>query len=348
LNFLRVLGALVRKDFEDAFRNQTVWLALLVPVILATVMHQVSKPQDARRPLVGIVAGADSGLARNLEQKEALKVQRLGTIEDGLRSLDAHKLVVLIQCGPDFDRELRGGSFPRVSLTVDSTRPTQVAIVRYVLDASLREQAGQDIPADIAVVNQRGGKGLFQESFVAAWILFSTLSALGISASSVGEEKEAGTLQQITQSPATTSEILLGKAVVGFALALASASLIFALNASPSASWLRALVLMGTGAIAFSLMGVAIGLLAEGPTAINAWTGLVFIGLFVPAALAETSEMMSKIAAWSPAFYFQDGLIQALLGRRELASLTASYGSLVIVAVLATWVGARRLRNLSN
>ena len=347
MNYSRAILAIVRKDLEDAFRNQTVLFALVVPILLATMLHKVQNPDDVRRPQVAVFASNDSGMCRSLELSDALKVVRVRSYPEGMERLDSRKAVVLINCSEDFDEQLLKGSFPEVHLTVDPSRPIQVEIVRGELRNTLREQAGQKLSADITVEGYKSKHGSFQESWVAAWILFTTLTALSISASSMGEEKEAGTLQQIIQSPATTSQILIGKAVVGSALATISAALIFVLNASPSASWLNAILLVSLGTTAFSLLGVAIGLLAEGPTAINSWTGLVFIGLFVPAALAETSQTMSRIAVWSPAFYFQDGLLKSLLGQKELSNLVEGFVALSILAVLALGVGAGRLRRLS-
>ncbi|CAN0491298.1 unnamed protein product, partial [Phaeothamnion confervicola] len=179
------------------------------------------------------------------------------------------------------------------------------------------------------------------------WVLFAVISSLAVSASSMVEEKEAGTLQQILMTPATLPQVILGKVAAGSVLAGISALLVLAWSAPKGASWSSLLLLLIVGVVAFSSTGTLVGLLAEGATAANAWTGLLFLALFVPVSLAETSRLMSEIAVLTPAYYLYDGLQRSLVSGAPPAGVALHLGVLCLFTVVIVGASSRRLRKMA-
>lgn len=312
------------------------WLILLGPVLMALLMGRATQESDVKRPGVAVFAPPESGLARVLSASELLQVRTVSSAEEGERLLQSRQVAVYLSIPSGFDEQLLNGEVPRLDLSVDATRPTQVALAREALRSALRDQAGQELPADVRVV--KATRALLG-SQISLWIVFGLMSALTISASSMVEEKEAGTLQQILTTPVPFILVILGKVLVGATLAVLSAGLVLALN-SPSHefSWISVGLLIVTGAVVFSSMGTLLGLFVDGVTAASAWSGLLFVLLFLPCTLGEISQTMSRLAVWSPAYHLHDGLQRALL-----VGATPGQLGLPLAVLGGTWLGTALL-----
>ena len=328
-------------------RTQTALLVLLTPVLLSWVFARTARSEDFRKPIALVVEAAPSGLVRVLKVSEAVIVREVPDRAQAEALLRNREGNAILEIPAGFDEQLAAQAFPQLQLHLDESAPTQVAVLREALRAALREQSGQELPADIRVSFEGRRKEGAKMKFLSLWLLFALVSSLAVSASSMLEEKEAGTLQQILLSPASLSQVILGKVAAGSLLAGASALFVLLLNAPTGASWSSLALLLLTGVVAFSSLGTLVGILAEGATATNAWTGLLFLALFVPVSLAETSQTMSAVAHWSPAFYLYDGLHQGLVGGSTVNGLAQQIGVLVVMTLAVVAFAGYRLKRAS-
>lgn len=340
---LRRLRWLVWKDLLDATRSQVALLVLVSPLCLAGVLRITEKDDLASIP-VAVVAPGDSGLIRAMVSKhKALMVTRYTNRAEGLEQLRPGGAVLFIEVGKDFDRQLLAGERPEVLVWEGDSRPTQVALARELLRESVGRQGGVKVPARIETPRKGGGT---KDMMFLPLVVMAALSAMVVAASNLVEEKEAGTLQQMLLSPAGSTEMWAGKLVVSSALGTLAAMSVVALRGTTLSSFGSALGLTLAASFVFAALGGVIGLLAKGPTAASSWTGFLFFGLFVPVALSETSQTLSRWAKFSPAYPLYDGLQRTVLAQESATTLAAHFGVFLALGALLTLVGSRLLSRL--
>ena len=335
---------LARKDLIESLRNQVALIVLVSPFLLAWVFQSTGQSRDLKLFPLALLAPADSGVARVLEQHPGLEVQRFSTLEPALKQLERRELTLVVEVDGHFDRALLAGERPTLKLWSDPSRPTQVALAREYLRGSLRQMAGQQVPARIEAQVLPGRPRSAGDLWLASTVLLAALSAMVVTASNIAEEKEAGTLQQMLLSPASLTEVWLGKLVVGSALGTAAAMSVVALRSPGGAAFGSCLGLTLVASLVFAATGGIIGLLANGSAATSSWTGLCFIAFFVPASLSETSQSMSRWAQVSPAYYLYDGIQRTVLAQEPVTTLLVNFGILVSLGLSMTFVGRHLLK----
>lgn len=338
---LKRLGWLLAKDLLESLRSHTALVVLFSPLLLALLLQTLTG-KDLKPVRIGVVAARDSGLVRNLSRNPALLVDSLASLEEAQLQLRQQRLTLVVQVDPDFDTQLLAGQRPLVRVWGDRGHPTQVALAREALRGSLRDQMGQSLPARIESQTMAGKEA--RDFFLASSVLLASMSAMVIAAANLVEEKEAGTLQLILLSPASPTELWIGKLAVSTALGTLAAMLVVALCGPSLSSFGAALGLTLVASFVFAALGGIIGLLANGPASASSWTGLCFIALFAPASLSETSQALSRWAKVSPAFYLYDGLQRTMLAQEPASSQVYNLGILFVFGVTLTLVGGRLLR----
>ncbi|MEW6278962.1 MAG: ABC transporter permease, partial [Candidatus Eremiobacterota bacterium] len=122
---------------------------LFGPVLLSMFMARSFAGVDVRRPEVAVFDPGNSGLVRALTASDLIRVARVDSREQGVSRVRQGRVPACLSVPPTFDEELEQDRFPRLDLTVDETYRGQVALIREALRGALRQQAGQEIPADI-------------------------------------------------------------------------------------------------------------------------------------------------------------------------------------------------------
>ena len=344
---MRLILLQLFKDLRDMLATHTAILILVTPVALSAVLNRTTHRDDLRKVKLAIHAPQDSGLRRNLELSETVYLIDVAGDDDGRALVQQRQANAYLDVPEGFDKQLQGKEYPRLNVLVDEAFPTQKELLRATLRHATSLEAGQDLAADIRTTPVGNAVVGASVNLLSLWILFAVISSLAVSASSMVEEKEAGTLQQILVTPATLPQVILGKVGAGSVLAGVSALIVFAWNAPEGASWGSVILLLGTGVVAFSSAGTLVGLLAEGAAAANAWTGVIFLGLFVPVSLAETSRWMRSIAVFSPSYYLYDGLQQSLVAGVPPSGLLLQLGVLGLFTVVVVGASSYKLRKLS-
>ncbi|GMU51394.1 MAG: hypothetical protein AMXMBFR33_05400 [Candidatus Xenobia bacterium] len=332
---LRAIIALFGKDLEDAARSQTLLVMLLGPVVLSVLMARSLGAADIRRPLLAVYDPGSSGLVRVLEASELIRIERVSSWSQGRELVERGRAPASLGVPAGFDGSLEQDLFPRLDLAVDESYRGQVAVIREAIRSALREQVGQEIPADIRVDKVREFTGAPRKTLLPIWVVFTTLGALMVTASTLVEEKEKKTLSAILAAPVELWEVLAGKLLSGFFLAALASVLVLALNQGFTRSWLSELALIALGCLAFAGLGTLVGLSVQSQATANAVLSGLYLVLFVPVALADVSQVMFQAARWMPTYYLQSALSQSILGGAGFSEVSRPLLILAVSTLLA-------------
>lgn len=300
----QIVGAIAAKDIAEGWRNRAllgiigaVFLTLLTAQALPMLLGLTGQQN------VVVVAPRQSALTASLAESDALRVSRRTTPEAALAELaQAAGGIIGIFLPPEAEaRLLAGEAVTLEAFTPRATTPGQLAEARETLLAAVRAATGAEASLSVTTLYPGVDAGGRPVMAITSLLLVALVPGLLIVPLLVLEEKETRTLDALLVSPATSGEIVLGKALAGMVFGLVAAAIGLFVFRNLIVHWGLAVAAM----LLVVLLGVAIGLLLGGmfrdQGSLNLWLGLVLLALVVPVGL----RVMPRLAYLGEAGWYR-------------------------------------------
>ncbi|MEN3162635.1 ABC transporter permease [Tistrella mobilis] len=224
------LAALIVKESLQILRDPSaILIAFVLPVVML-FLYADAVSLDIRRVPVGVVAETDDAAARSLAA--AFAGSRYFTVTPARDRRDVEAGVVAgrlrgyVVIPQDFTRRLQTGETPLVQVITDGSQPNTASFVaNYTLGLVAAWQAGREGAAAPAVslvsrfwfnAELESRRALVPGAIAIVMTMIGTL----LTALVVAREWERGTMEAILSTPASVTEILVGKLLPYFALGL--------------------------------------------------------------------------------------------------------------------------------
>jgi len=257
----------------------------------------------------------------------------------------------------------RGGA--DLQLLVDSSNITKAEAIESYTQATLNQVMGEAFPEKNQgppirfvvryLYNPEMKTSVFMVPSVLCMILLMVTMIL--SSSSMAREKEMGTLETLLSSPATTTEILLGKSLPYVALGMVDFPLVIAVAVFGFGVPMRgSLWVLMFCALIFMCNTVALGILLS--TFVknlqqSSMAGFLFIfpaiqlsGVLYP---VENMPWLLKYCAYlDPIMYFVNLMRNIMLKGGDLQVVAFNAGALVVMGALAIWIASKRFHQTLN
>ncbi len=341
---LRIIWAIAAKDIVDGIKNKTtitLILGMAMLMLSAQVLPLVIKLRDL--PSVVVYDAGESHLIEELGASSDVELHQVTSqqaLEETIGEATLSLLGLVIPAGDD-QMTRTDGHLELEGYVAHSADPAEVAEQVDFLEARLTELAGQTVRIDIegnTVFPQPDSDG--QPFMVSVALVLATIivGAFLVPFLMI-EEKETHTMEALLVSPASYSEIVVGKALAGIVYCLSAAAIVFAFSQSMVNHWGLAIL----GAVCGSLFAVAVGLLMgvlfDNPATMSLWMGLVVIVLTVPVLLVNTMasswpEILKTVLPWIPS---------VALGRLFRISFSADVPLAQVLPQLAVVLGSAGL-----
>jgi len=228
------LAALMRKEMLQIRRDpSSILIALVLPVILL-FLFGFAVSLDAGKSRIGLVVEAPSAVAGSLagafDASPYFAVTRARdsrALRDRLGDGDLKGIVVI---PADFARVLAAGTGPRLQVIVDGSDANTAHLVQNYVQGTVQNWAairGGGAPAIALVPRFWFNPDLASRNFLVPGSIVIVMTLVGtlLTALVVAREWERGTMEAMMATPVTGAELLLGKTLPYFALAMASMTL---------------------------------------------------------------------------------------------------------------------------
>ena len=276
---LRRMLALIHKESRQMWRDPaTILMAFVLPVVMI-FLYAYAVSLDLNKVPIGVVLESDSANAQSLAA--AFGGSRYFTVtpardrrevQEGIIGARLRGFVVIPQ---DFDRRLEaGGAQPLVQVVTDGTQPNTAGFVaNYAINVVSAWQAS---------TGHGGGPGVTLEPrfwynaeiesrrflLPGAIAIIMTMIGTLLTAMVVAREWERGTMEAVISTPVSVLEILLGKLLPYFGLAMAATVIctllsIFVFGVPLRGSWLSLLLLSSAFLVPALGQGLVISSIAK-------------------------------------------------------------------------------------
>ena len=350
----RIILAIAKKDIVDAVKNAYVLFALILPLGMSLLLSFMV-PKDGEGSLLDIVI-YDPGQSQLVEQLRGNPAVRLIPVDsaDEVPKRVKEEADGGLALPADFDTAVAAGKTPELRMYYNGRRgESEQAALEQTLEGALRAMAGQTMPARLAPIDvtssdKEGEKQeLSLKGFYLILLLVMALCMVGVFVvpTILVEEKEKHTLQAILVSPASYTDLVVGKALVGLFYALLIALLLLLLNDGFAGNAVVTLLAVILGSLFLVEFGLLQGAMFSTITQVNTWSSIIMLALLIPAMFIlppQPPQPIRMLMRLFPTNYMADAIGLGLSNEATLSSvgldlaILAAFTAIVFGAVI--WV----------
>ncbi len=343
----RIVFAIARKDLVDALKNMYLLFAIILPIAMS-LLFRVLFPSDAGSSgsggMLDIVINdpGKSQLVQYLTDSKQFSMFFVGSADEVKAQVDKDKLGGLV-IPANFDNDVKAGKMPELRVYYNSGRGGLRQSAFYeMVQSGLRSVAGQALPARIifsetadATAGAATSASSFNlSSFYLLLFLIMSLTMVGVFIVPyiLVEEKEKATLKAILVSPATYTDVVLGKGLVGLFYALLVAAILLVMNNGLTGNVLVTVSAIVLGSTLLVLVGLLMGAAFKQLTQVNSWSSIVMLVLMIPGMFGDflpPPEPIATAMKLVPTHYLAAAVTQ---GMNNTATLTSSLINLGVLA----------------
>ena len=240
----RVIKGLVRKEFIQIFRDPKMIMVLFFVPIVQLVMFGLALTSEVKNIQMVVVSKPSAisreVVARSVASKWFKEVKHIdgSNVADPVALLTTHKAeAVLVAPAEGFEYALERQNKP-IQLLINATnaqRAQQVNAYMSQILARVAASHGYNLngPSLIALdVRTLFNPQLNTADFMvpALLVMASFIVLMIVCSMAITKEKEMGTMEKLISSPATTADILLGKAIPYFLLGIVIVTLMLSVG----------------------------------------------------------------------------------------------------------------------
>ncbi|MFZ0614114.1 MAG: ABC transporter permease [Desulfobacterales bacterium] len=367
--FLRIV-ALVRKEFLALMKDKKSRFTIIIPPIVQLLVFGYAATFDLNNVPYAVYDEDRGDAARDLLSRfrgspNFQEVAQLSRNADIAPLIDRKGALMVIHIGPQFSRELLTGGSATLQVIMDGRNSNtamialnyvRAIVTRYNLEW-IQRSGGPSPPARLEI------RAWFNANLESRWFivpgiigLLTLVVTLLVTALSVAREREQGTFDQLLVTPLRPVEILIGKALPGFIIGTAEATVIILITVFWFGVPLRGHVItLYTGLFLFILSAIGFGLMISS-LAVTQQQGLMGAFLFmVPAIIlsgfttpiANMPAVVQKITLLNPLRYFMVVIRGVFLENTPFHLLLSQFWPMAIIGIInlvvAGWLFRHRI-----
>ena len=352
---MSVVGAarVLRKDLELGPRSPIFLYALVFPILATLLIQLVFGGLFNSEPRLGIIDRGHSRITASMENMEGI---RLTTLEDEAElrrrvrdnSLDAG---LILQDG--FDKMVRSGQRPELEFFVGGQSLASDRLILAVTTIDLiRQVEGTVPPVEVQLTTVGNTTTLPLSSRLIPMIVLLALIMAGVflTAFSLVEEKEQGTLEAMLVTPTSVTDILVAKSAMGLILSILMAVVTLALNGALGSRPEALLASLFVGALMSVEIGLIYGTAAKDSQSLFTLVKTLNIVIVAPVIFYIFPDWPQWVAKIFPTYWFLDPIYQVALQGADFSAVWKDLA--VAVAICAAlvpviyWLGRKMTAEL--
>jgi ABC-2 type transport system permease protein len=294
---LRIIWAIASKDIVDAIKNRTT-LSVIISVLFLMVFYQILPKFENGNPPPRLVLVNEGGssLISQLDSDQSFDLVE-ATNQSWMEAYIAHRDFVVLGL-------VLPGSFDGM---VDESRPIalegysihwapdgEADELRTFFEGKLGELVGKEVEINLTgntVFTRPDSRGM---PFLISVMMVLALTIIGITLvpNLMLEEKSSKTIDTLMLSPASSWQLVAGKAVTGVFYCMLALAIAFAFNIALITHWWLAILGGLCGAIFVVSLGLLLGSVIEVRQQLMLWSWVALVPLIMPVFLSLLTDIL--------------------------------------------------------
>jgi ABC-2 type transport system permease protein len=341
---LHVVWTIASKDIVDSLRNKLIislilgmGIMLLMPKAMDLMLVQPATPVLLYDP-------GESRLTTELGDVDQIQVERVRSITEIEQIIGSTGFGLGVEFGlgvpDDFDQVLDAGGQPNLDGYVAWANRTKADQLRTDFEVLIEGVLDRRVPINVKenIVYPPPDSGLWLLMVTVTPVTVILMMGINLVPALLFEEKGTKTLEALLVSPASISQVVVGKALAGLFYVIVSAGVVFAINWTGVVHWdVAILFVLGIGVFSVGV-GLVLGSFFERQQDVVGLTMVllvVFIGaLFVDMLSLEVPAVVQAILPWVPSVALADINRYIFLEFTPWLEIWVKFGSVGIISIL--------------
>jgi ABC-2 type transport system permease protein len=338
--------AIVKKDTIAAIRNSLVLMGLISGVLFAAVYYVL--PANVEETFDLAVYG-ESQVFSQLGGEEGINFHFFESRGEVARAVEENDYVAGLVLPENFDSLLAAGKKPEITLYFNSEQPENVrtsityfielAVEYAALQKPLPQMEGEVLGEDLA------GKHIpLREQSIPLYLVMALVMEMWTISTLIVEESAAGTMRAVLVTPASPSDVILSKGVVGVGYSLLVAVAILVLTKTFRGDLPVLFLGVLLGAILSVTLGLFLGSLTENITGSYIYVGVPLLILILPGLVILLPGVSLSLMKVIPTYYLVDAVNQILNHGAGLSDVWRDFAIVGVCDVMFFFLGVIALR----
>lgn len=350
-----IIAVIAWKDIRDAIRNLYILFAIVLPVGLSFLLGIIfTSSADKASLTISVYDPGQSKLTTQLKGQKDLRILKAETPEQVPQQVMKEAIGGIV-IPADFDRQVEAGQQPELKVYFNGRGGGGGLASFHQL---VREQSWKLVEHNMPVrltfrdVAQPGGKPSREFNPQATFLVLLLVMSLAMVGAFVVptllvEEKEKRTLLALQASPATSSDIVIGKALVGLFYALLTALILLGLNNGWQGNWPLSLLTIVLGALFLILVGLFLGGIFRTTNQVNTWSSIVMVALMLPSwtMMMPFPRELETIFRFVPTYYIGQLIDLSAAGKTTARQVVGPLGVIAVGVAAMFMIVAWRLQH---
>ena len=302
----RIIWAIAIKDIGEAVKNRTILSSVIMLPILIVFYKWLPTLYSPSGTRVVVYDAGQSQLVIELENSPQFRLVRSQSIQVMEEDLDDMPMAALgISIPTDFDQASASGQPPKLDgYVMHWVSPAKAAGLRALFEQQFTEWTGHPVHINIGVLYPRPSSMGPIRSVAITAVVAIMLSGLLIVPNLMLEEKQARTMDALLISPASSGQVVAGKALAGLFYCLALTGLILLINQAVIVQWGLAILTALVNMLLAVALGLALGVFFDRRQPLNMWGMTIMTIILIPVFLnilePVLPESLRDVFNWTP------------------------------------------------
>lgn len=361
----RAILAIARKDAVDVLINKSTLVMLITPLVLAILFAVMGNLLGDKTSKILVYDPGNSQVVSVLksafQNPQVVSADSANAVSsafgpDGAQKKSEYSAGLVVP--KNFDQSLQAGQHPQLALYINGDQvdnQTSALLERSIADYS-RSVADPEPPAQLSTSTINPPDSTVAADVSKFYALAALLASFMVGTSLVPgmmiEEKEKKTLRMLMVSPASWTDIVVGKVLVGLCYQLILSGVVLAITQGFIGQVPIVILFTILGSCFSVALGVLLGCLFRTSSSAGAFAGFVSFLYIVPTffvgSLGELfhAGVIDQAIRVLPTYYLADGAANALENQMTTGvfALDAgiAVGSIVVLFAAAVWALRRQ------
>jgi ABC-2 type transport system permease protein len=344
---LRIIGALISKDFSLFFRNRFFALMTVFGLITYLIIYFLMPSSVDETLKIGFYAPAMPPVFEQM-QEGGLEIEVVESDEALREAVTEGQYVAGVALPAEIMERFNSGQKPQINVYFAADTPEELKDAALVLIRELFYlQTGQPLTIEISeeilgpdmIGMQIPPRDRLRPLFAFILLMFETMGL----ATLIGQEVGRRTIQALLVTPMTVRDLFAAKEIMGASLAFGPAALFMAIVGGMRGQPLVILAALLLGAVLVTGIGFLIGSVAKDMMSAMPWFLVAFIPLLIPAFSVMFPGLITGWVKAIPSYYLVDTLHRAANFGSGWGDVWQSLLMLLGFNIVIFWIGITAL-----
>ncbi|MBN1785904.1 MAG: ABC transporter permease [Candidatus Methanofastidiosa archaeon] len=331
-------------------RNNLILLGMVAGILFSLIYYAL--PSDVEETYEIAIFDEDSSQFMSILSMTGaggLEFKVYDSLEGMKEAIEKGDLIAGIHIPDNFDDDVSAGRSPTLSLyflhgASEDMMDTFEFIIRSGIEFLAVGQEPSITEYEVLGMDMAGRQVPLREQSLPFYIILALVMEMWTISTLIVEENALGTLRAVLVTPASSSDVITAKSIIGVVYSIFVVSVIMLLTQSIRGNFLALFACVMLGAMFAVSLGLFLGSLTKNITGSYVYVSVPLIILIIPAMLVFIPDVSLSIVKFIPTYYLASAIGDVLNSGAAIAAIASDLFIIAVIDLVFFLLGIFSLR----